>query len=661
MMLKNLKLRWNGVILSIILLFDQGLHLQHDCFSQTTDSIQVHPQSDLESEEDSNDVDIIVRENLVQSETVKIKHSNLEDFLHEQGVATLSTGGEASRLELQLRGGSGAQAGIYIDQIPLHGLRARAIDLNLFALDLFQEVQIQHGGQGAQGGSGVMSGSIRFIPKSMTKSMSSNQIKLHASTQGYGQISGLTHGLLHPKHVALLAISLGAGPNRYAYTDQYGFNRRRAYSDFRRLAGLGQIESRWYSWHFVTLLGAGDLNRGEPGPETFSLPQRRSQQYARFLSISAYSPNVQINNGLLYAVIHGSLLSSFYGFNEAYPLWQSQSNANNEFYDQRHLFKFSLNYEYERWISTLNFEFSNTQAQVLSLQAQRFQSAIVPSLKYLLSKHFSLNTASRLDISTERTSEIVPSVNLVYQQAKLNAWRSWISWSRVWRDPGFDERYLVGPSLIPNPQLKPESGQWVEWGNAKSLRYNFRHSRLKLKFSLKLFYQDFDQLIHYVPIDPYRIRAENIEGAKYYGLEQQFDASLFVSDYQITSQTYLNLLKHKLKSPPFTPLPLRPQAMANTRLTIRKRLKLGSIDLWSSVQYRGATSIDLFAERSLAARNIVDFGLNRTWRNKVQTKAAKQSYRLSVKLKNLTNQNQYDFALQPIPGRSLWFALAKLF
>ena len=647
----------------------------HNCFAQSlnsnsptkkfesTEDDQSETQDEIEDQQ-SNDGEIIVRESVVQSERVKLEHNNLKDLLKRQGVATLSMGGEGSRLEIQIRGGTGAQAGIYLDQIPLHGLRSRAIDLNLFALDLFQEVQLQAGGQGALEGSGAMSGSIRFVPQSLKVNESSSLLKLQASTQGYAQFSGLTQTQLNRNHSALFTIALGGGPNQYSYRNQYGANQRRQYSDFRRLAGLSQITSQWKSWKLISLFGAGDLERGEPGPETFSLPERRSHQYSRFISVSAYSPNYRLKHGVFYALLHSSFLDSFYGFHEAYPLWQSQSTAQNEFQDQRTLLKATLNYDRTHYQTALRIEFSDTQARLSNIDAQRFQAAFIPRVKYQLSPKLHLDLATRLDLNTERHSQIVPSATLLYQPAKFNAWRSWLKWSRVWRDPGFDERYLIGPSLVPNAELQPEFGQWLEWGTSKSLTYRFNGLRLKLKGSWALFYQDFEQLIHYVPIDPYRIRAENLAGARLYGSEKQVSALLFMKRFRVVSDTRINLLNHKLKSAPFTALPLRPRFMANSRLGLRTKVIDGFIELWSSIHYRGATTIDLFAERSLASRHIISIGLNRTWISQ-QTQMTSQRdqpathYQFSIKLENIGDQNQYDFALQPIPGRSFWFALAK--
>jgi outer membrane cobalamin receptor len=607
---------------------------------ETTHAIDVDQVNDAA-------LSVTVRKNTSQTTPITYSSTNLQTLLKSSGAWSLATGGEGSRLELQLRGSSGAQTGIYLDQIPLHSLRGQSVDLNLFAIDLFEQVRVKHGGDGALKGSGVMSGYIQLMPKRNQDKVHLKQLKFSTSTQGFAQISTLYQKQISTQSNGLFALSLGGGPNQFPYQDQYSTHKRRSYSDFTRLTGLGHIDYSLGDWQLSLLGGWGLLDRGEPGPEAFSLPNRRSHQRATFFSTSITSPSTPLGVGLISLTLNTSLLGLTYHFNEENPLWQSQDNAQTEFEDKRYQTQAEVIFEYNHWLSSLIIELSQTYASVLKTRVQRTQGALIPNFHWTIKPWVSWRFAYRLDFNTERSFQMLPSTTLMLNTLDLRPWRWWISWSKVWRDPGFDERYLVGPSILPNPSLQPEDGQWAEMGISKSIKSLLRYAPLRIHLSLKGFAQRFEQLIIYVPIDPYRLRADNILGADYLGLEGKLILSYQPKYWKFTLDSRATKLEHKLRMLPRGPLPLRPNLFGISRISMRRKVSDGHLEGWLQSTYRGSVTVDIFGERRLAPRHILAIGLNRSWQQK-------QRYILAVRIDNLTNQNSYDFALHPIPGRSIW-------
>ena len=72
-------LHWTRLLLCLNLLFGLDLSKKQNSFAQSASSDPI--QESAKSTDDVSEADIIVREDLIQSKTVKLRHNNLEDFL----------------------------------------------------------------------------------------------------------------------------------------------------------------------------------------------------------------------------------------------------------------------------------------------------------------------------------------------------------------------------------------------------------------------------------------------------------------------------------------------------------------------------------------------------------------------------------------------------
>ena len=608
-------------------------------------------QQSIEDLSEQQSIEVKVIGSTSSTKVIEVETTSLRDVFESMGAWGLSSGGEGSRLELQIRGGGGQQSGLYIDDIPLHSLRSRSVDLRLFAVDLLESAELELGGDGAAQGSGAMTGSFRLLtPQPDTEPR--QKIKLNASTQGFARLSALLVPKEHYGVNSLVAISLSGGPNAYAYVNQYGTHMRRENSSFHHMSALTKLETEKVDWRLKLSFGLGTLNRDEPGPETFSLPGRKSEQRALWLSASQQSPSWFLGDATVTLALHQSILYLRYFFEELNPLWQSQESAVSDFRDQRILTRAELVGQWPQLKLTVATEISETKALVTSTKrVKRTQGAMTPQLSWQLNRYLLWTFAYRADFNTERAAQYVPSTTLAFQSESLRPWRAWLTTSLVWRDPGFDERYLAGPGIIPNPELQPERGQWGELGIKKSLRVRLGTHLLRLTSSVRTFIQRYQEMIAFVPLDPYRVRAENLRGAMVSGNELNLRLSDSFRSYRVEAEFQGSILHHRTLNEPRAPLPLRPRQFGYSRLSLSTRLADGRVEGWLSGSARGEVSIDRFAERSLPLRLIPSIGLTRVW-------TLARSWHLSMMITNVSDQSSYDFALHPIAGRSIWFALS---
>lgn len=623
--------------------------------NQKRDQEEGESRPDLEEEldqmTDHSPITMTVTESSSSVHIVKVESNSLREAFESLGGWGSSTGGEGSRLEIQIRGGAGQQSGLYIDDIALHSLRSKAVDLNLFAIDLLERVELKLGGDGASQGSGSMAGSLHLSTPQIEGSDSRQRIKFDASTQGFGRISAL----IQPKEIgglrSLFACSLGGGPNRFTYIDRYAWLKRREHASFQQYNGLLKLEFERSDWELKLSLGAGQLARDEPGPETFSLPGRQSDQSVFWISLSQQSPLWLIGKAHVFLTLRQSLLSLGYYFEELNPLWQSQESAVSDFKDRRGLVSAELVGNWSRLKLSLLSELSETFAKVTSQSVERTQAAVTPQVDWRLSPHLTWTFAYRADFNSERSPQFIPTTSFSLQSGSVRPWRAWFTASLVWRDPGFDERFLTGPGLIPNPDLTPEHGRWAEVGLKKSLRLSLGSHELRAMSSIRLFTQRYQEMITFVPLDPYRIRAENVGDSQISGSE--FNIRLSDSFGRLRAQFELqaSALDHQTLHSPKAPLPLRPSFFGYGRSALIWNLIDGRLEGWMSVSARDKVSVDRFGERTLPTRGILSLGVLRSWQWNYR-------WQLATKVTNLNHTSSYDFALYPIPGRSFWVSLS---
>jgi len=143
-----------------------------------------------------------------------------------------------------------------------------------------------------------------------------------------------------------------------------------------------------------------------------------------------------------------------------------------------------------------------------------------------LSNQLNMILGMRLDEYSEYHSVLSPRVGLMYQFQ--NNWKFRTSWGRGFRAPSFMERYIdwnhvqFNYTVKGNPDLKPESSNGITLG----FEYDNRSS---IQYSLMLYHTEFENLIEDFTIQPGLLSYQNIEKAKFSGIE-------FLSKIKISRQ-----------------------------------------------------------------------------------------------------------------------------
>jgi hypothetical protein len=535
--------------------------------------------------------------------------------------------------------------------VPLQGAQGRAFDLSLIPLSALAGLKLTEGV--SSGESGAQSGRLTLaLPEVPIGALWRAELSAH--TERGAEVSALV-GQGEAEGGALAWLSLGGGPSDFTYYDRYGLLRRREGAAYQRASAglkvehpLGEGRVRWLAFGAL-------LSRGEPGPEGLEAQRGESAQGQGALSVRWEASRPRVLS------LSASFLQRAYTYEEARPLWQSVEEVKHRFKERVALVKASG----ARWVGRrfevrLNAEGRYERSEVNSGgeaqgEQQRLRGALTPTLSISLSEDFKLSGAARLDLNTEREAIWAPSASLMWAPTQRNQGepppafqltRCALRASRAFRDPSFDERFLRGPSLIPNPTLGVEDGWWVDLGCHASL--HARSQRLTL--SAIAFEQRYEPLILYIPLDPYRVQASDSEGAEVRGLKLSARGRYFLPKPwpHLSFESQLTLQRHALTSAPYTPLPLRPTHLFWARLSAHLRPS----ELWLKLSERSALYADRFGLRTLEGARFIDLGVGRTWRLNAVHQA-----RFDVSMRNALGERASDLTLRPLPARSVWVSV----
>lgn len=628
---------------------------------------QGQPASDIDLSEVASTV--IVKGTKPTQNRIRHERASLRDTLEDQGAWGVMSGGAGSRLEVQVRGSGGHQNGVYLDEIPLHSLRGQSVDLSLLPLGLLSGAEVERGGDGVNAGSGALGGQLKLTSASIKRGAQS-LLLVGGGSQRWGRLNALwgygasadevtpqsvtpsnfNREISHRDQVngALLGLSISGGPNPFPYRDARGMARRRSRSGFSHSAIFTKSQFHWRGHQLRFSGGLSALNREEPGPEGLTLPGRQSDQ-RMIWGVLNDNWHQRVGGGLLTTKLRGYYLGLDYLFVEEVPLWQAEQDRSLSFSDQRVGVDLNLKWDLDFLELGSGVQISSTQALTQDQVATREQAALSPYVKVALTPKLTLKVGTRGDFNTERSPQLISSARLMWR-ADTVPLSSWIGWSQVWRDPGFDERMMVGPGLVPNPNLIPERGDWGDLGAQVTHRGYLGGYRWRSDLSLSGFVQRYADLITYVPLDPYRVRAENLSGAEVFGVESALKISMRFGEVQVRVAGDISALHHQTLDQPQAPLPLRPQTFGSARLSVSQRLRQGELSGWLKLGGRGEVTVDRFGGRRLPPRSLLSFGLSRTWR----LSGTGGHLTWALDLDNLLNQSTYDFALSPLPGRSAW-------
>jgi len=591
------------------------------------------------------------------------RHRELSELVEEGGLSVRRLGGMGSASVLSARGGGAHQLDLSLEGVPLQGAQSQGFDLSLFPSLVFQGLELSEGV--LSGGSGAQTAQLNLrLPR--LEQGSSQRAELMLSTERGAEL-GLWAGQAGEGGALGVWLAYGGGSGAFRYRDRYGLLKRREGADFERasvgLSAQRRVADRSLSG-FIALAG---LERGEPGPEGLEAQRGLSEQGSVAASLRL-APIEQRGSWAPEGQLFMSARS--YLYSEDQPLWQSAEAL-------RHLMESRLGGARLSWgtrpLASAEREGERAQAgraweagvtldaryeeslissgEEATLRHARSRLALSPRLALALPSGswqlIALSGAARLDLNSERSALWIPSLSLAASPSASA--RCELRFSRAFRDPSFDERYLRGPGVIPNPSLSFEDGWWTDLG----CRLKLQGRRSSAKLSALGFSQVYERLILYVPLDPYRIQASDDAGAEVLGvtLRAQLKHRLSAPWPVLRLEGQLTGQRHALTSPPYTPLPLRPELYAWGRLA----LSLRPSALWLKLSHRGALYADRYGLRTLAPATLLDLGLERSWS---LSPAQAQRLSLNVALRNLLDASVRDATLRPLPGRSLWLNLS---
>ena len=589
------------------------------------------------------------------------EHHELVELVEEGGLSVRRVGGMGSPTVISARGGGAHQLAVNLEGVPLQGSLSQGFDLSLFPSFTLGGLSIQEGV--ASGESGAQTAELTLRLPSLTLG-AQGRAQLAVSSERGSEL-GLWTSYAGAQGGVGLWLSAGGGSGAYPYQDRYGTLKRREGASYQR----GSVGVRG-DVHFEGLRLRGftafsGLQRGEPAPEGQDGLGGESEQQSLVVSIGL-EPRVDHTARVTRLIPHAQvyLHERAYLYTEASALWQSAEELKYQT-DTRDIglkLGWLLGDQAERRVLSsrgwgwggstqahARQEVAELNAGVASYaQYERARLSARPSLHLSgplpMQGSFTLEGALRLDVSTERREVWVPSMSLIARPASLLSCTLRVS--EAFRDPSFDERYLRGPGVIPNPNLRPEEGWWTDVGCGVS----WRRSGLRGRLSAQFFYQDYERLILFVPLDPYRIQASDEQGALVRGVTVKGRGSLVLrAPWPVVKlEGRVTFQEHELTTPPYTPLPLRPLYHGWGRVGLYFRPS----ELWLKLIQRGPLYADRYGLRTLPEAQRVSLGVSRAWRL-----SAMRRLRLDASLRNALDQVTRDAILRPLPGRSVWLSL----
>lgn len=534
---------------------------------------------------------------------------------------------------LQLRGASGQQLVVWLDDIPLTGARGGGFDLSTLPTAYVDRIDVVRGPAAAEYGSGGIGGAILLRTRPVRPGWSS-RARLMGGSEGLAHLDG-AWAWGGERWDVLTAASGMHTEGAYRYRDTNGAVRTRQNNEVDRVAGLARGRMRVGGTGRLTLLAEGlEDRRGEPGREQFESATAASRQ-ARALGAVSWHDDA----------VGGS------DFGARVTTWYAQRRyrfENPDRADQRA----SLLYDTAdrtvggrarlRWygaasqLPSLTVEGVRERADTLTddgrAEASRAESrlrgaVILADEAWLFDERLTIAAVLRADASEGRELAWVPKAGAVYRPRPWIALRGNVG--RVFRDPSFDELYFESAGIFGNPNLRFEDG--IGWDAGVELRLGAAAVIEGTWFSQRM-----DRLILFVPVDAFRVRAEDRFGARVDGQSLRMAAELRPLRLDVV-YTHLDAT---FTDTPRAPLPYRPAHRLHGRLGV----KIEAAELYGAVEARSSVTSDRFGQRTLEGYA--------TWTVGAEGPVG-GGFHAAVAIRNLADHlGAVDALQEPLPGRT---------
>ncbi|MEE2789714.1 MAG: TonB-dependent receptor [Myxococcota bacterium] len=552
------------------------------------------------------------------------------------GLRVREAGGTGRRETVQLRGGSGQQVAVYLDDVRLTSSRGGATDLSQLPILGIERVHIVRGAASAAYGSGAQSGLIRLVTQPVNEGMSAATLRL--GSVGLHQLDGAIGGAAGPFD-GFIGVRLSDSEGHFPYRDANGQSRLRANNDHRRWGVVSKGRWKLSDGQTLTLLVDGLMDdRGEPGSSQFPNAFARSADQ-RLSGTLAWRMNNLVDGRLQTALITDLTVRRYQLDNPGSTYQPGQRDFRMS--DEQAGLTLEMAWEGSRLHRPQVFvegryEQAHTQAtpgQAQPSHAERGAGAASLSWAWMPWRPLTVQPVLRVDARTGRDPIWVPKIGVRWTISPV--WSVSTNMGRIFRDPSFDELYFESVGLSGDADLAPEDGI----GFDASVRLTAPFS-WPLNLQATWFQQRYDRIILFVPIDAYRIQATDRFAAQNVGLETAL--SLGRSHWLRVAYTHQ---KPRFSGATNTPLPLRPVHLGHLRLTAPWRRAQPTIRLSA----QSSMTADRFGHRRLPGYVTVDLGLGIDLAKPIK---------FVVELRNLTDErSRFDAVHQPRPGRSCFIEL----
>lgn len=550
------------------------------------------------------------------------------------GAHVRRTGGTGRAAWLQVRGASAHQVAVLLDDLPLDGGRGSAVDLGSVPAALIERAELLRGAAGAAYGSGAQGGVLRLITRPPRLGRLA-EVRLRAGTVGSGRLDGaLGWG---DGGAGLLAVGqVSAAEGDFPYLDVNG--NRRLRQNNQSAQGGGLVKGHWdladgHGRLFGLVEGLA-LERGEPGVEQFE--RTRSASARRRLQAAAgwRTPSTAPTQARL--VAFGRIEA--YAFDDPQPVFAGPTRF--ELQDTtvgatgrvaRALGEHALSALGELRREAAHTETTGDPSTEPARDEARLRGALTAVDTWAVHPRLSLTGALRLDLNTERAAIVAPHGGL--------AWRLvgplWLrgNLGRLFRDPGFDERYFVGQGVRGDPGLRAEDG----WGADLGLQWAAR----RVSAELVGFAQRYDRLILFAPLGAYRVQAQDRFAARVDGLEARVATE---GRWGSVGVSWTGLRAH-FDDALGAALPYRPAHRVDGQVAAW----VGPARAFTRWTWRSRAYVDTFESRSVPAYGTVDLGVDGP---------LGQGFSAGAEIRNALDAQGQDTAQQPLPGRRLFLSLA---
>lgn len=626
------------------------------------------PLSDAASEAYSTTV--------IKGEALSAPGLSLADVLDAQAGAEVTRMGDAMAYSsISLRGTSGEQVALILDDIPLVSVLGGAIDLSHLPLAGLGKLTLIRGATPNRYGVSGMAGALLLETRRPRRD-------IYSASVGGGSFGERRAGLLYSaaRKAAswLVSVDYAGQSGGFSYANDNGTRgtsrddtqaqRRNNDADQLNLLLKGQLRCA-SQWNIKVLEWLYYRQQGLPGSGAVNAEKTRLRTLENLAAVVAEGPlagsRLSSETRLSVQVGESRLLDPMgeMGLGSQRTNDLSLSPALNEVLTLAYAPALSqtlqLGYRYE-WFMPRN--------EALRKRAK--------SERHILTAATELNAglgASGLSVSagadlayaqsrvTARGSEDVGQDEVRQKDALQGAGRLalvaqarkdtrlFLAFGRAFRLPSLSELFGNQGLVLGNTQLRPETRVAYEMG--ASYDPVFRQGLAALHFALSAYLNDYRDLVTYTQNAQGLSRPENLDRARLYGTDAELAADLFAHLLLEGRYSWLHARNEsELAARNGRALALRAAHKASGRLEVyaaRLCRDLTKVSIYSTYDYSSSHYLDAANIKSVPAAHTADLGFGLEFFG--------SSVRLDGRVSNVGGARVYDLIGLPLPGRAFHF------